>query len=209
MPRFSKKRKAAMAAMVKEKVFKAFFRILENCHPDKLAMNLFAMDEIAREAGMSTGTLYNYFRSKSDLTAYVILKSCEPHIKKEIEIMNGDMSVPDKLLAITELDLNLSDEKCKLLYIMSYYRASMPTVEKKLEELNQDAVKRITGIMEEGLRQDIFQKIPAEDLMHTFIWLRKSFSEVSPHFQDERLITQKAETMMDIFMNGVAVKCGD
>ncbi len=209
MPRISKKRKAALDARVKENVFKAVFRILEKCPPDKLAMDLFAMDQIAREAGVSTGTLYNYFRDKADLTAYVILKSREPHMKKGAEIADGDMSVPDKLLAIAELNLNISDEAHKLLHIMSDTTASMPAVEKGFEESRQRTAERMTGIMEEGLRQDIFREIPAEDLMHNFIGIINAFIEAEPHFLTERSTTEKAETIVDIFMNGVSMKCGD
>lgn len=58
------------------------------------------LDEIARRAGVSKGTLYLYFEAKEDLFRAVIRDTVEPSIEKLQAIMAVDLPFPDLVRAV-------------------------------------------------------------------------------------------------------------
>ncbi|MFP4661190.1 MAG: TetR/AcrR family transcriptional regulator [Halanaerobiales bacterium] len=81
----------------KESIRKAAIRIIaeegfHNCTTDK----------IAEEAGVSVGTIYNYFTDKKDILAY-IFKIEHKKLGKYFErVMKKDLAVPEKIKLLTK-----------------------------------------------------------------------------------------------------------
>ena len=58
---------------MKEALHQAVVKILAEDGPQGLTM-----DRVTQEAGISKGTLYNYFKDKQELLQYVVQSSFEP-----------------------------------------------------------------------------------------------------------------------------------
>jgi AcrR family transcriptional regulator len=69
-----------------------------------------SMSRIAAEAGVSKGTLYNYFASKSELFAAYVQQECSQHLSSIFEAadMDGDPEMMLKRIASRMLQLLLS-----------------------------------------------------------------------------------------------------
>ncbi len=202
MSGISKKHRAEFETTVKENVFKAVLRIAEKRPSDELTMEM-----ISRESGISVGNLYNYFKNKGDLITYTILKFFEPYDKIEAEIAGGDMSVPDKLLAIAELTLSFNDEVGEFLAVTSKgLLTSRIQPVKEVNESRKRTMDRIGRIIEEGLRQEVFRDIAAKDILMSFFGITRGVVVRRDGLPPEanRPIAEDAELIMKMFMHGVA-----
>ena len=201
MPRYSKKRKAAVDAMVKEDICKAVNRILSEDRPETLTMEL-----VAQEAGMAKGTLYNYFKNKAELIAYVIVGITRPDEEKMEKIVESDISVTEKLLTIAKANMKSCNEYGELLSTMAECAAqsfSQSFVQDEAQASRSRGEKRVTKIFEEGLRAGIFKKnIPANDLVMAYSGIVGWFTKRRLNRKKNRTIDKDAEMVMKIFMGG-------
>ena len=62
-----------------------------------------SLREVARESGIATGTIYNYFANKDYLIANVMLEDWTAAVQKMDERINNAVSVKDGVLGICEL----------------------------------------------------------------------------------------------------------
>ena len=202
MPGRSKEYKAELEAAMRRNVCEAVFRLIARCRTDELGMDIFAMDAIAGESGVATGTLYNYFEGKDDLIACVIEESFGSHTEKEAEIAGSDLPTVDKLRAFCKAVLNVPIEASKVLYILSAHRQPMSAVEKVFARMSRESQNTITAIMEEGLREGIFEEIPAERLMLEFSEITDTFVVNGLLWEEAYPLKDKAETIVRLFMDG-------
>jgi AcrR family transcriptional regulator len=78
------------------------------------SMNVFAkdglekarMDDIAKEAGLSKGALYWYFKSKNEIIEKVITVMFEREMAETRQLLESDVSIKEKLIRITEMAIS-------------------------------------------------------------------------------------------------------
>ncbi len=202
MPRYSEKRKAAVDAMVKKDICKAVSRILAKSQPQNLTMEL-----VAHEAGMAKGTLYNYFKNKADLVAYVVADIARPYEERLEKIANSDMPVPEKLRAIAELNMLICSENEDFLSIMAECASqsfSQSFAQDEVKESRGRGEKRVTKIIEQGLREGIFKRIAADDLVMAYSGIVEWFTRRRLNKRKNRTIKKDAKMAMEIFMDGAS-----
>ncbi len=78
--------------VMKNGIYKAAVELLTREGLDSMTM-----DRVAEEAGVAKGSLYNYFRNKTDLLEFVYEKTVEPIEHRVVEIMSTDAPARDKL----------------------------------------------------------------------------------------------------------------
>ncbi len=200
MPRYNKKRKAAVDAIVKEDIYKAVNRILSKYHPRQFTMSL-----VAREAGIARGTLYNYFKSKSELVVYAIMRAIKSYEDRMQRIAASDMPAWDKLLAIAELDMSVPSEKRQLVSLL-FQMVSRATMQKEAEKSIRQEEECITKIIESGLRQGIFRDIPASDILTAYFGIVEKFANRILADKSNRTVAEDVKIAMGIFMNGVTAR---
>lgn len=80
------------------------------------------VEQIAREAGFAVGTLYNFFKSKDDLYASVIVSHHEALLPRFDAILAGPAAPSKKITALTDLMLaNFSEHKA---FIRIFFESS-------------------------------------------------------------------------------------
>ena len=202
MPKLSEERKAEIEAAIKRKVLKAIFKIIKQPLSCSKNAALFSMELIARKAGISKGALYNHFKNKADLISYIVLHSLEPYEKEEAEIVFSNMKACEKLQAFVRLNLNIRNEVGKMLFILCNSRTSAPDAERICAKLNRIGRQRLAKALEQGIREGMFKDISINDLMWTFTAIISSFAEGRLHYGTKYPIGEKAEIIMDMFING-------
>ena len=89
MKRISKK-KELMERLIKEDVFKTVLSLIRQDRP-------VTMDEVALQCGVAKGTLYNYFKNKTDLISYVHQEIILPIKKNSYQIFESPVSAREKI----------------------------------------------------------------------------------------------------------------
>ncbi len=85
-------RRQIVNKLIKDTVYDSVMEILHESGSEKLTM-----EEVAAKAGVSKGTLYNYFKNKDDLMDFVEQQTIEPVIEGLREIRTAKKSAPEKL----------------------------------------------------------------------------------------------------------------
>jgi AcrR family transcriptional regulator len=93
--RLSKARKEAVTAVMKNTIFEAAGSVLE-----KHGVGGVTMDRVATTAGLTAGSLYNYFRNKDDLMQFVYSRVVEPFFQSVERTSKLQRSAPEKLKEI-------------------------------------------------------------------------------------------------------------
>ena len=102
MPRLAREKKVAMEGITKDAIFQAAYEILmEGSWQD------FTMEHLAKKTGVAKGTVYNYFKDKSDVIRFIILRTSEP-MRKKIADLDYEKGDPRELLGRI-LELLLKD----------------------------------------------------------------------------------------------------
>jgi len=73
--------------------------------------------QIARKAGMSSGTLHYYFPSKHELLDALVLKAVTPHQRQSWEVVRGDRPPREQLGELVRLTFALFDANWHLYYV--------------------------------------------------------------------------------------------
>ena len=206
MPRLNDQYKAQLEAALTRDVCKAVFTIISRCPLNETGIDIFAMNMIAREAGVSTGTLYNFFGDKDHLIARVIEESFADYRAAEARIASAVMPAEEKLRALCEALMSLPIEAHKIAYALSVKRRSLPEVQKTLEAMAQGSDKAVLSIMEQGLREGIFENIEAEPLTMEFTSLMDMFTEIGLFRCGRYSAGESAKTIMRLFMDGAGAR---
>jgi AcrR family transcriptional regulator len=81
------------------------------------------MRELARELGVSTGTLYHYFSSKTDLYAQMLHTVVERDIGRVLQNLNESMSVEARLRVVAQYVESQEEQFRDLLFLLfDFYR---------------------------------------------------------------------------------------
>jgi len=124
------------------------------------------MEDIAKEAELSSGTLYLYFKNKHELYASITLKVLQflnmrlAHIKAE----KADLSPEEKLEVLKEVLLDSYDfdpmALTNLFHLQSreILKKLSPEFIKEIKEITKQIIDEIADIFEEGIEKGVFIK---------------------------------------------------
>jgi AcrR family transcriptional regulator len=101
--RLSKTRKEIVTAVMKDSICQAAGSVLE-----QHGIGGMTMDRVATTAGLTAGSLYNYFRNKEDLLQFIYARLVEPFFQTLEEIAKAPLTAPQKLEKIVRYGL----ERC-------------------------------------------------------------------------------------------------
>ena len=197
----SRKTKDLIEPEVKAKVLEAARKILATHHPDKLTM-----DMIAQEAGLAKGTLYNYFKDKASLIAYIMAHTLEPYLDRATAMVASKIPALDKLRKDIELSLEMTLERQELVDVLlqSATLSSWQPME-EITHAHRRSIGLVREILSEGVRTGIFKDIPVEDMV-LFYW--GVVSSIGQYWLQNCTspIADVVDKIMAIFLRGVARK---
>ncbi|NNF97813.1 MAG: TetR/AcrR family transcriptional regulator [Desulfobacteraceae bacterium] len=125
--------------------------------------NKATMEDIAKEAELSPGTLYLYFKNKEELYASLSLRILQYlHIRVEHVIKETELDCRGKLKALMEAMYDVYDFD-PLIIINMFHLQSSETLKNlsdqllaEIKNLSQKSIGAIAEIFEEGIEQGIF-----------------------------------------------------
>lgn len=125
--------------------------------------NKATMEDIAKEAELSPGTLYLYFKNKDELYASLSLRILQYLlIRLEHVNMEDDMDALQRLDALKEAMYDVY-EFDPLILINMFHLQSSETLKSlsgdllsELEKLSRDSLKAMAQVFEEGVKEGVF-----------------------------------------------------
>lgn len=157
MPRLSEKKKEMIEEMMKEALFKASASVLSDHSWPGLTM-----DRVAERAGVSKGTVYNYFRDKKDLVWFVmtsIVQETGKRIKKTIE---ANESSGEALKEIIREELRYRRENANLVTAVIHAFHAEPELRERMFSSNHpfSRVERMTrDLFTRGIERGEFRAV--------------------------------------------------
>lgn len=152
--------------------------------------------DIARKAGMSIGSLYDYIRNKEDIL-HLLGSEFLTHLRNEVvKVLEGEQDVVRQLEGTLETMLRVVDRFQE--YVLFTYRDSKYLKKQDLISLiEQDAffVQTFTRIIEKGVQEGVFRTAQPEIvsnllsvLTHSWALKRYSLKKYSLYMFEKTLI---------------------
>ncbi len=125
----------------------------------RLGFHKARMDDIAREAGVSKGTLYWYFESKDAITKALLQHLFEQEVQEVETVLAAEGSVSERLLALTQQLAGRLEEQEKLIPIIHEFYATAsrdPTAQHTLAGYNQAYRELLAAHIRQGIERGEF-----------------------------------------------------
>lgn len=159
------------------------------------------MSEIAREANIATGTLYIYFKNKSELIN-ALFTECRNRSAK-VYFKNYDESMPFKK-GLKIIWLNLLNYRIKkfeeAVFVDQCFHS--PFITQTTKELTKKLFAPLYSLMESGKKQKLIKK---SDTLLLLTFMAGSINETVKyaHYSNKKLSAQVIEQMFLMFWDGL------
>ena len=155
--------------------------------------------EIAKEAGVSQVTIYNYFESKHQLTYDVFVYYIETASSQFEELVHSDLPFPDKIRMIMfskkEVAQQIHEEFYQ--YLMKQYSTEGNLFENLYEE---KVVPYFSQLIQEGKDQGYVDESLSEDAIRFYLEMLRTYMENEENYTKALPLT---EDINKIFFYGI------
>lgn len=161
-----KNRKAARNPAKRLVIIKAAEKVfaLKGFHETPIA-------DVAKEAGVSEATIYEYFLSKEDLLFSIPEETIREYRDKNLEILPYIKGAANKLRAVIHRHLSLyADNSDYANVVMLILKGNRNFIKTQAYKVVQSAARITTQILEEGIRTGEFRPDLQPHLARAMIW---------------------------------------
>ncbi|GAB4369758.1 MAG: TetR/AcrR family transcriptional regulator [Acidobacteriota bacterium] len=197
MPRYSKKQKAALDALMREEVYRHAKEIIEADGVQGLTL-----DRLARAIGVSRGTLYNYFADRDAILEHVEQETFAPLVERLERVADGDARPTDKLRRIVRLILESVHENRALVV------ALIP--EKHHGALREGQIRRqawglalLQRVVEQGIAAGEFRELPPRRVAEIVLGSLTGTIELMARNEQSPEPDEIAEPLLQILLGGL------
>ncbi len=120
------------------------------------------MDEIAKEAGIAKGTIYLYFRSKTDVYKAVLHHDMKALVRNTLEQIDAAPNIKAKIRAFALARLQNAEVKRDFFLIMDSERENLSLTRRQYRDWLSEPVLCLAAAIEEAARHGEIRQMPAE-----------------------------------------------
>ena len=122
------------------------------------------MDEIAKEAGIAKGTIYLYFRSKTEVYKAVLAHDMKALKNSTLERIDAAAGLRGKIGAFTLAPLENADVRKEFFRIMDSEQRSLTMTRSQYRDWLREPVLRLAAAIEQASRKGEIRRVPAEKI---------------------------------------------
>jgi TetR/AcrR family transcriptional regulator len=167
------------------------------------------MNEIAKEAEFSTGSLYNFFNNKEELYFSLLYEKVEEleGFLKGVKEMSGTARA--RFERMVEIILDYFEKEKDFFKVFAVYRDSFFEATLRGDFAQQIRTKFITfiedlaSVAEEGISGGEFRCFSGQEIAMTFMAIIHSFLAMWIESEQEYSVREKKDVIMDIFFHGI------
>lgn len=157
MPGFAEKRKKALENATKQAIYDAAVSVIKDAGFKNLKIQ-----DIADRAGIATGTMYNYFRSKQDLLDYIDNRLHEMLLETARQIAAEHLPADRKLRKLNDRIIQLCAENDIVFDAAEKYGAKRLADQQEMEAKYEDGVAILRDVIKQGIAENIFRRVNPE-----------------------------------------------
>ncbi len=180
------KKKALIDTLIKTETVNAVLSLIKTNEP-------ITMEAIARECKMAKGTIYNYFKNKADLMAYVHQAILEPIKDSKGSILESDKDPLSRLYEFIDAVFD-TNEDVRLYFQFIQHKRSVAS---EIQERQDIIMIPLARLCQQGIDQNLFMDVDpailAEAIYGIVISPLKSISHTT--VQQHRLETVKQDVL--------------
>ena len=137
--------------------------------------------KIAKDAGVATGTLFHYFKTKEDLINTLYLETKDVLIKEIARNVNEQVTIKAKSqqIFVNAIHWALNEPEQQLFY---YQFCHSPFISQITKELGEQRLQFVFDIIEEGKTTDILKEVPTDLLLDSALGL---LNGIIKHFMEQ------------------------
>jgi AcrR family transcriptional regulator len=190
--RLSKARKEIVTSVMKDTIFDAADSVLE-----RHGVGGMTMDRVAATAGMTAGSLYNYFRNKDELLQCVYARLVEPFIQLLEEVAATDLTAPQKLEKIIHQGLERSfQQRCFIRLLAESEQESYVR-----REVRPRVLQILTRIFEQGVREGSFRPHNPVHTARMFKGCYVGLFDMQAEGASEEAVREYVEVLVSVLRN--------
>jgi len=168
------------------------------------------IEEIAREARVAVGTVYNYFPGKADLILELHYRRLLA-VREEVEsLVGGDGTFCDKVRAYVERFVSFSEQSRGFFETLRdsprFLRDSMDAQGEKVQQIHavlDRLMKGLGALMEQGVREGVLRPQEPDDLARALLGLSQGLA--LRRFQESLGLEDLSAKILDLFLHGAAM----
>lgn len=192
------KRKTLVDSMMRDAIYEGAVHVLA-----EYGLNGATMERVAAAAGVAKGSLYNYFRSKDELLAFVHEKTIQPLHEATEQIATSDLPASEKLNAMVRNWRRYVGEH-RATFQMLIKNSSCEGVLKEASlETNRDVVRRIAAVIEGGIQAGEFRAVNTQYAAEMLLAASKGLLEAEFAEGIQRSDDETIDTMISVFLRGL------
>jgi AcrR family transcriptional regulator len=155
------------------------------------------MDAIAREAGIAKGTIYLYFRSKSEVFKAVLEHDMKTLNSSTLERIDGADGVRAKIFAFILARMENAVAHADFFRIIDSEQGGLSLTWRQYRDWLREPVLRLAEALEEGVRRGEIRRLPAEKVAWTIAHMTRGAIHRQLLGQDGAPPCEDAEFLLD------------
>jgi AcrR family transcriptional regulator len=190
MTDYNKTKRDLIESAFKSTTFEATVKILK-----EEGLNGLQMQRIATETGVSTGTLYNYFKDKQDLLIFVHEKLCEEFFSVLAQAAESDLKPDKKIIYLIRQVLGFISTNKDIFAFIEMAGVFKQKKENPKAQNRKKFVDIFANLLQDGIDQNLLSNVDphkAAELLHACIVgifkVNTEFKGLQPELDGEELI---------------------
>ena len=143
-------------------------------------------EEIAREAQIAVGTIYNYFASKEEILLSIFKIEFDERMQVFRDMLASDLPIPDKIGKILEAHFSRLSEHGDLAALLIQERFNPgPGFRTKLLGLYKEMIARIEELIQEGIEKGWVRECHPRIIAYALLGVVESLSVYALTYPEE------------------------
>lgn len=164
-------------------------------------------EEIAHEAGIAVGTIYNYYESKEEILLSIFKAEFDKQLMAFHELLESDLSIPEKIGRILENHFSRLTEHGDLAQLLLQERFNPGEgFRTKLLDLYRELIARIEDLIREAIDKNLVRECHPRIMACTLLGVVESLSVYAlsyPEEAKEGILTDAPAELADLIWSGL------
>jgi AcrR family transcriptional regulator len=193
------KKRAALDAMMREELYRVAVAILTD-----EGMAALTMDRIAREIGVSRGTLYNYFADRDAVLVFVESTAAEPTIAQLDTISRHPLPPEERLETIARVLLEAIHANRALATIVLVREEPGSSRQGNRARIRDRVLTAIRTVLDEGIEAGRFKPLRSDVVAEILLGALTESIEALTLAREPRSPDELVPVLMEIVLNGLS-----
>ena len=192
------KRKTLVDSMMRDAIYQGAVAVLA-----EHGLTGATMDRVATAAGVAKGSLYNYFRSKDDLLAFVHDKTMQPLLEANEQVAASELAAGEKLSAMVRNWRHYVREHRATFQMLIKNSNCEGVLKEAGGKREQAAIGLIADIINEGIASREFRPVKSQYVGEMLLAAAKGMLEAEFAEGGQRSDEETIDTLIAVFLHGL------